>query len=285
MEKLSRLLVGAAILLGPIQSHAGEFLVIGKVDLVTVLPKGHSRCQIQCPPNNTCVSNSCGCAEASIELKQGLLGEAPATLIVSEHLDEWCRLPMPPNDNRILLHGRPDGILEWSYLNSSGARGSPRFEAERFSSIGGVQISEFPAIEGEVELGELEHRLGLQLINQADRFQRRLITSVRGHTKSCRELHISSHSFLPCPAASSPAQEMECSKSLGQLRLMVLVALRCLLLGPKARHKSAAFLARFTRVSLLAHLARATSFHCIAGNQKLLQKWLSMVATLVLVVR
>ena len=169
MEKLSRLLVGAAILLGPIQSHAGEFLVIGKVDLVTVLPKGHSRCQIQCPPNNTCVSNSCGCAEASIELKQGLLGEAPATLIVSEHLDEWCRLPMPPNDNRILLHGRPDGILEWSYLNSSGARGSPRFEAERFSSIGGVQISEFPAIEGEVELGELEHRLGLQLINQADR--------------------------------------------------------------------------------------------------------------------
>lgn len=161
MEKLSRLLVCVAFLLGPSLLYAGEFLVIGEVDLVTALPQGHYRCEIPCPLDRICISNSCGCAEASIKPQQTLLGKAPTPLIVSEHLDEWCRLPMPPNKDPILIHGRSDGTIQWSYLNSSGPNASARFEAERFNSIGGVLINQLPAVEGEVELGELKRRLGL----------------------------------------------------------------------------------------------------------------------------
>jgi hypothetical protein len=68
---------------------------------------------------------------------------------------------MPPNEHPVLIFGRPDGTLQWSYLNSSGASSSPRFDAERFNTIGGVFIGQLPAVDGEVELGELKRRLGL----------------------------------------------------------------------------------------------------------------------------
>ena len=161
MGKFSQLLVCTALLLGPSLACADDFLVIGQVHQVTVLPKGHSRCKVPCPPNKICISNSCGCAEASVTPQQTLLGKAPGSLIVSEHLDEWCRIPMPPNEDPILVFGKPDGTLQWSYLNSSGTNSNPRFEAERFNSIGGVLIRQLPAVDGEVELGELKRRLGL----------------------------------------------------------------------------------------------------------------------------
>jgi hypothetical protein len=108
-----------------------------------------------------CISNSCGCTEASIGIEKTLLGAAPNALIVPDTLDEWCRVRMPPDDDPILVHGSSDGTLEWSYLDSTGAGGSLRFEANQFQSIGGIVVNELPAVDGEVELGELERRLGL----------------------------------------------------------------------------------------------------------------------------
>ena len=140
----------------PALAQQSEQVFVGKVSQVVVLPKGHDRCQVPCTSGSVCISTSCGCAEASVQPTRALLGSLPAQpVVISEHLDEWCRLPTRP-DAMVLVQRLPNGELHSSSLWQD----PERFDSESFSRIGGISVKSLPETDGLVELKALEHRLG-----------------------------------------------------------------------------------------------------------------------------
>ena len=160
MERSFRtsLIATALLLLSPSASST-ESVFVGRVEQVLVLPKGHARCQCSAPPGKICVSNSCGCAEASVTPSKALVGPLPGgPLVVLERLDEWCRLPIHPDSELVVRQLSPSDVA-WTPIEM-GPHG-PEFDASAFPAIGSLPISEVPAEEGRIPLAELVRRLGL----------------------------------------------------------------------------------------------------------------------------
>ena len=152
------LLALAMVLFAPVPALAqqSEQVFVGKVSQVVVLPKRHGRCQVPCTSGHVCISTSCGCAEASVHPTRALLGSLPTQpVVISQHLDEWCRLPTRP-DAVVLVQRLPTGELHSSSLWED----PERFDPEGFSRIGGISVKSLPATDGLVELQALEHGLG-----------------------------------------------------------------------------------------------------------------------------
>lgn len=151
------LIVGIAVLAFSPLTLAGESVFIARVDTVLALPNNHERCFGLCPPDLTCITNSCGCAEAVLTQLEQLLGTAPTSpVVISERIGEWCVLPTPPDTE--LLVRQIDQAVTWGRL-LPGLNGA-EFEADDFSVIGEIDISSLPADEGRVQLSELRRRLG-----------------------------------------------------------------------------------------------------------------------------
>lgn len=157
MNKPLLLIVGIAVQTFSPLTLAGESVFIARVDTVLVLPNDHERCRRPCPADSTCITNSCGCAEASLTPLKPLRGTAPISpVVISERIGEWCELPTPPDTE--LLVRQMDQAVTWGRL-LPGLNGA-EFEAEDFSVIGEIDISSLPADEGRVQLSELLRRLG-----------------------------------------------------------------------------------------------------------------------------
>lgn len=139
---------------------AGESVFIGRVDHITLLPHGHPRCPEPCPSGpqpleRICVSNSCGCAETAVRAERSVIGQVPKKLVIlSDTVGEWCHPRIPLNADQILVRIPSSGPFQWSELSDD-----KELEAESFTTIGPVKVSELPAVEGEVKLADLLHAL------------------------------------------------------------------------------------------------------------------------------
>src|SRR5688572_12898699 len=90
---------------------ASETAFIGRVENVVAYAAKHPKCETPCPPESICVTNSCGCAEASVVPTRALVGELPsAPIVVGGRLGEWCRLPIPPG-SELLVQRMPNGEI------------------------------------------------------------------------------------------------------------------------------------------------------------------------------
>ncbi len=86
-----------------------------------------------------------------------VVGTLPgASQVVSQNLDEWCRLPTPPG-SELLVQRLPSGEVRTSLLGTA----AREFDAADFFEVGGVDVSTLPQKDGAVPLAELRRRLGL----------------------------------------------------------------------------------------------------------------------------
>lgn len=138
---------------------AGEVVVLGRVTEIVLLPEGHARCVPRCPTaadrsESICVSNSCGCGEAKIEVETVIVGASDVRSHTAPYrLGEWCMADFPLTADPILVRTQA-GESQWSPLHRT-PDGEIWFEAEAFETIAGVTISELPAIEGRISVKAL----------------------------------------------------------------------------------------------------------------------------------
>ena len=161
--------IAASFLFAPSIVLADEFVAIGHVTEISLLPEGSDRCPMACPvhtadlPNGNrliCVSTSCGCGEAHIKIDRVLLGTNPPTVVVKHRLGEWCESAFPLTDLPVLIRIQDDQSPSWSALHTIDS-GDLGFEAAEFTQIGSVLVSDLKTSDGLASLRELEKRLGL----------------------------------------------------------------------------------------------------------------------------
>ena len=161
--------IAASLLLAPPIALADEFVAIGHVTEISLLPEGSDRCPAACPvqvgdlPEGNrliCVSNSCGCGEAHIKIDRVLLGKVTPTVVVKHRLGEWCESAFPLTGLSVLIQLKDSQSPSWSGLHPLDT-GDLGFDPEEFTKIGSVVLSDLKTSDGLVSLRELEKRLGL----------------------------------------------------------------------------------------------------------------------------
>jgi hypothetical protein len=156
-----------ALWLAAFPALSAEVVVLGRVTQIVLLPEGHARCPAACPAtsdgkslDHLCVSNSCGCGEATISVHQVVIGDvASATFIAPYRLGEWCSAGFPLNDELILV-STSNGESRWSSAALEPS-GEVSFEVEPFESIGGVSVSILPLTRGRSTISALRKAAGL----------------------------------------------------------------------------------------------------------------------------
>ena len=137
---LSLLLAGAA---GPVR--AGELLIAGRVESITLMPAGAPGCpdlDDMHGPRVT-IANDCGCQETRVKVEQTYVGVSPGeTFSFRERLGEWCKPTLPVSAAPILLRTQgPD--TKWSPLESKD--GVQLFKPASFTYVGGYPMKAMPA--------------------------------------------------------------------------------------------------------------------------------------------
>lgn len=142
---------------------ADEFVAVGRLEQVVLLPEGTDRCPAACPPDTTgstvCISNSCGCGEAVIRIDRVLVGANRPTSVVKYRLGEWCETEFSLVNLLILLRISDDHAPQWTELLTLEDSGDLGFERSAFTSIGGVEVQKLEATDGIASLSELERAL------------------------------------------------------------------------------------------------------------------------------
>ena len=161
--------IAASFLFAPSVVLADEFVAIGHVTEISLLPEGSDRCTVTCPvhtsdlPNGNrliCLSTSCGCGEAHIKIDRVLLGKSPPTVVFKHRLGQWCESAFPLTGLPVLIRIPDDQSPSWSALHTTDS-GDLGFEPAEFTQIGSVLVSDLTTSDGLASLRELEKRLGL----------------------------------------------------------------------------------------------------------------------------
>jgi hypothetical protein len=141
---------------------AGEFVAVGRVEQITLLPEGSDRCPLACPVDvsgkSVCISNSCGCGEALVRVERSVVGAARPTVLARSRLGEWCESEFPLGEP-ILIRVADGESLQWSGLQSLDKPGDYGFEAGAFTFLGNVDVRKLKASDGLASLSELEQAL------------------------------------------------------------------------------------------------------------------------------
>ena len=152
----------AALLVSP--CLAEEFVAVGRLEQVVLLPEGTDRCPAACPlPDTTggtvCISNSCGCGEAVVRIERVLLGPNQPTSVVKYRLGEWCETEFSLANPMVLLRISDDHSPQWSELSEIENSSDLGFETSAFTFIGNVEVRKLKATDGIASLSELERAL------------------------------------------------------------------------------------------------------------------------------
>lgn len=131
-----------------------ETVVVGHVTEITLLPEGHARCPARCPAlssseslDGMCVSNSCGCGEATIAVHEVVSGSVTSpTYVATYRLGEWCAAEFPLSQELILVSDS-DSQTRWSPAEREPS-GEIWFEVEPFERIAGIRASSLPITDG-----------------------------------------------------------------------------------------------------------------------------------------
>jgi hypothetical protein len=153
--------IAAFILLGitALPVHSGEVVVLGRVSEIALLPEGHARCDPKCPipvgsTELVCISNSCGCGEAIIEVEAVIVGSPGLRSHTAPYrLGEWCTADFPLDGEPIIVRTQA-GESQWSAVHRT-PDGEVWFEVAPFETIAGVAISDLPTTEGRISLRDL----------------------------------------------------------------------------------------------------------------------------------
>ena len=160
--------IAVCIMLGiaALPALSGEVVVLGRVREIALLPEGHARCDPKCPisvgsTELVCISNSCGCGEAVMEVEAVIVGDPGMTTHTAPYrLGEWCRADFPLNGEPIVVRTEA-GESQWSAVHRT-PDGEVWFEAVPFETIAGVAVSELPSTEGRISLRDLRAAGDLQ---------------------------------------------------------------------------------------------------------------------------
>jgi len=145
--------------LAAVPVHGEEIVVLGRVSEIVLLPEGHARCEPRCPiaADSTellCISNSCGCGEATIEVEAVVVGTSGMRSHTAPYrLGEWCSADFPLDGEPIIVR-TAHGDSQWSAVHRT-ADGEVWFEVAPFDSIAGIPVAELPATEGRASLTAL----------------------------------------------------------------------------------------------------------------------------------
>lgn len=155
------ILVAACLLSFP--AIANEFVAVGRVQKVTLMPYGTADCPDPCPVAATtkggvCINLGCGCGQAKIAINHVLVGNPKTSILVKYQLNEWCDVGFPIQHPQVLVRVLDNGAPEWSDLVPLQSGGFA-FSAKRFTRIGSVRISSLHAEHGLVPLSELKNKL------------------------------------------------------------------------------------------------------------------------------
>lgn len=112
MRRLWCMALAAASLCGAgIPALAGESLLVGRVERITLVPRGAPECPSSCPTTTpdgrpfVCVSNEGGCQHTRFRIEQVLLGDdKPGLKDVDNGMGEWGQLVFPLEHGPILVH-------------------------------------------------------------------------------------------------------------------------------------------------------------------------------------
>jgi hypothetical protein len=156
-----------ALLLSAFPALSAEVVLLGHVTEITLLPEGHARCPKACPAGSkaqsledVCVSNSCGCGEATVSVHQVVVGQVPTvTFIAPYRLGEWCTAIFPLSGELILV-GTSNGESRWSPAELE-PTGEVSFEVGPFEIIAGVRASDLPVTKGRSTVSALRKAAGL----------------------------------------------------------------------------------------------------------------------------
>jgi hypothetical protein len=158
--RLPTLLI-AALSVSP--CFADEFVAVGRLEQVVLLPEGTDRCPAACPADNTgktvCISNSCGCGEAVVRIDRVLLGTNRPMSVVKYRLGEWCETEFSLVNPLVLLRISDDHSPQWSALLALENSSDLGFETSSFTFIGNVDVRKLQATDGIASLSELERAL------------------------------------------------------------------------------------------------------------------------------
>jgi hypothetical protein len=144
----SACVVAALIGMNPMVA-AGELLLAGRVESILLLPSGSEHCpRLSGSASNAdgtqhvSISNDGGCQQASIRVSRTLLGKPQQqTITIVTRLGEWSQPSLPLQANDILIYADADAV-RWSALEQK--NGATFFEAQPFTSVGGVKIASLP---------------------------------------------------------------------------------------------------------------------------------------------
>lgn len=152
----------------PVLAFAGEFVAIGHVTDITLLPDGAKSCPPPCPRQGNeshggyrtvCISNECGCEEAHIQIDRVLLGSKSSSVVIKHRLGEWCKPVFPLTDLPVLVRMADGEQPEWSVL-FHGSSGDDEFYGSNFTCVGSVDVFKFTRKQnGMASLSKLEARL------------------------------------------------------------------------------------------------------------------------------
>jgi hypothetical protein len=137
----------------------GEVVVLGRVSEIVMLPEGHARCEPRCPvlagsKERTCISNSCGCGEATIEVEEVIVGTSGMRIHTAPYqLGEWCMADFPLSGERILVRTEADES-RWSPVHQT-SDGEVWFEMAPFETSVGSPFAQLPTTEGRVRLTDM----------------------------------------------------------------------------------------------------------------------------------
>lgn len=142
--------------------HAEEVVVVGHVTQIVLLPEGHVRCPPACPSttDSICVSNRCGCGEATIKVREVVTGRVRSSVFVAPYrLGEWCAAGFPLTGEMVLVRTL-DGDSRWSPAEVASS-GEIFFDVDAFDVIAGVRASDLSVDGKHVSLSALRKAAGL----------------------------------------------------------------------------------------------------------------------------
>jgi hypothetical protein len=137
MRRAVSVVLAAASMLGAaLPALAGESLLIGRVERITLVPRGAPECPPSCPTTTpdgrpfVCVSNEGGCQQTRFRIEQVLLGDGkPGLADFDNGMNEWGQLVFPLERGPILVHLNGKRV-RWSQLYQRD--GKFRFSPEAF---------------------------------------------------------------------------------------------------------------------------------------------------------